>query len=90
VTTNALVILLPAVEGIGGVMVVNGGAFGTVQVEVAPNANDMIEGPGITGADNKSIVNTLAAARRGDYIKIDYGDANGWHITDMKGTWARE
>ncbi len=90
VTTNALVITLPAVEGIGGVMVVNGGAFGTVLVEVAPNANDMIEGPGITGADNKSILNTQATACRGDYIKLDYGDANGWHITNMKGTWARE
>jgi len=90
VDTDAKVILLPAVEGIGGIKIVNIGAFGTVLVEVAPNAADMIEGPGITGADNKSILNTKLTARRGDYIDIEYGDANGWTITRMKGTWVRE
>ena len=90
VDTDAKVITLPAVEGVGGIKVVNIGAFGTVLVEVAPNAADMIEGPGITGADNKSILNTKITAQRGDYIHLEYGDANGWTITDMKGTWARE
>lgn len=90
VDTDAKIITLPAVEGIGGIQIVNIGAFGTVLVEVAPNASDMIEGPGITAGDNKSIFNTKATARRGDYIEIEYGDANGWTITQMKGTWARE
>ena len=90
VTTDAKVITLPAAEGMAGIKVVNIAAFGTVLVEVAPNANDMIEGPGITAADNKSILNTKATARRGDYIDLEYGDANGWTITKMKGTWARE
>lgn len=90
VTTDAKVITLPAVEGIGGIKIVNIAAFGTVLVEVAPNANDMIEGPGISAADNKSILNTKATARRGDYIELEYGDANGWTITEMRGTWARE
>ena len=90
VDTDAKIITLPAVEGIGGIKVVNIGAFGTVLIEVAPNAADMIEGPGITAADNKSILNTKTTARRGDYINLEYGDANGWTITDMKGTWVRE
>jgi len=90
VTTDAKIITLPAVEGITGIRVVNGGAFGTVAVTVSPNANDMIEGPGITAADNKDIVNTKATARRGDYIDLEYGDANGWSINKMVGTWARE
>jgi len=90
VDTDAKVITLPAVEGVGGIQVVNIGAFGTVLIEVAPNAADMIEGPGITGADNKSILNTKNTAQRGDYIHLEYGDANGWTITDMKGTWVRE
>ena len=73
-----------------GVKIVNIGAFGTVAVTVSPNANDMIEGPDITAADDKDIVNTKATANRGDYIKLEYGDANGWAIIEIKGTWARE
>jgi hypothetical protein len=89
VTVDAKTITLPAVEGMAGIRVVNGGAFGTVAVNVAPNAADMIEGPGITAADNKAIINTKATACRGDYIELEYGDANGWVITRMVGTWAR-
>jgi hypothetical protein len=84
------VVTLPAVEGISGVTLLNIGPFGTVQISADPNANDMIEGADITGADNKDIVNTLATARRGDYITLDYSDTNGWVIRDSKGTWARE
>ncbi len=90
VNTDAKIITLPAVQGIAGFKIVNIGAYGVVAVTIAPNANDMIEGPGITAADDKDIVNTAATAQRGDYVQIEYGDANGWAITDMKGTWARE
>ena len=90
VDTDAKVITLPAVEGIGGIKIVNIGSYGTIAVNVSPNAVDMIEGPGITAADNKDIINTKATAQRGDFIELEYGDANGWTITDMKGTWARE
>lgn len=90
VDTDAVVITLPAVEGISGIKVVNIAAFGAALVSVAPNAADMIEGPGITAADNKKILNTKATARRGDYVKIDNGDANGWSIVELRGTWARE
>lgn len=90
VDTDAKTVTLPAVEGMGGIKIVNIGAFGTVAVTVSPNANDMIEGPDITGADNKDLVNTKATACRGDYIDLDYGDANGWVVRDIKGTWARE
>jgi hypothetical protein len=89
VDTDAKTVTLPAVEGMGGIKVVNIGAYGTVLVTVAPNAVDMIEGPDITAADNKGILNTKATAQRGDYIVLEYGDANGWVITDKKGTWAR-
>lgn len=90
VDTDAKIITLPAVEGIGGIQIVNIGAFGAVAVKVTPATGDMIEGPGITGSDNKYIINTKETARRGDYIDIEYGDANGWTITRIKGTWARE
>jgi len=88
VDTDAVVITLPAVEGINFVRVGNLGAYGTVGVSVAPNAADMIEGPGITAADNKAIVNTKATAQRGDWIEIADGDANGWSAK-FKGIWAR-
>lgn len=90
VDTDAKTITLPAVEGMGGIKIVNIGAFGTVAVTVAPNAADMIEGPDITAANDKDLVNTKATACRGDYIELDYGDANGWVVRDIKGTWARE
>lgn len=90
VDTDAVVLTLPAVGGISGVKVVNIAAFGVSGVSVSPNAVDMIEGPGITAADDKDIINTKATARRGDYITIIDGDANGWSITEMKGTWARQ
>lgn len=89
VDTDAVVITLPAVEGIN-VGVGNIAGFGVAGVSVSPAAADMIEGPDITAADNKDIVNTKATARRGDYIILEYGDANGWMITQKVGTWARE
>jgi hypothetical protein len=88
VDTDAVTITLPAVEGINFVRVGNLGAYGAVGTSVAPNAADMIEGPGITAADNKAIINTKATAQRGDWIEIANGDANGWS-SRFKGTWAR-
>lgn len=90
VDTDAKTITLPAVEGMAGIKIVNIGAFRTVAAKVAPNAADMVEGPDITAADNKYIINTKDTARRGDYIALEYGDANGWTITEKKGVWARE
>lgn len=90
VDTDAKTITLPAVEGMGGIKIVNIGADAAVAVTISPNSADMIEGPGITAADDKDIINTKATARRGDYVVIDYGDGNGWVIREMRGTWARE
>jgi hypothetical protein len=91
VDTDAKTITLPAIaDGLGGVTIVNGGAFGTVAVTISPNANDMILGPDITGADNKDLINTKATAKRGDHVKLDLGDADGYVVTQLSGTWARE
>lgn len=90
VDTDAKVITLPAVEGMRGIRLMNGGGFGMVAVTVSPNAADMIEGPDITASDDKDIVNTKATAQRGDYIDIAQGDANGWVITAKRGIWARQ
>lgn len=88
VTADAKTITLPAVEGVGKFRVVNGGAYGTIGITIAPNANDMIEGPNTSVTDADTWANTKATACRGDYVDIEYSDANGWAITAMRGTWA--
>ena len=87
IDTDAKAITLPAVNGMSKIRVMNGGAYGTIAVTVSPNASDMIEGADITGADDGDRANTKATACRGDYIDLDYGDANGWVITAKVGTW---
>lgn len=91
VDTDATVTTLPAIaDGLGGVKIVNIGAFGTVAVNLSPAALDMVLGPDITGLDNKDLINTKATAKRGDYVVLDLGDADGYVVTEMVGTWARE
>jgi len=87
VTVDAKAITLPAVEGMAGIRIVNGAAFGVSIITVSPNSNDMIEGPDITGANDEDRVNTKATARRGDLIDLEYSDANGWVITKLVGIW---
>lgn len=91
VDTDAVVITLPAIaDGLGGLKIVNIAAFAVSGVAVSPAAADMILGPDITGADNKDLINTKATAKRGDYVVVDLGDADGYVVTEMAGTWARE
>ena len=89
VTADAKVITLPAVEGMS-FRVVNAGAFGTVAVNISPNALDAIEGPDLVGVDDKDLINTKATACRGDYADLEYGDATGWIVRKLVGTWAIE
>jgi hypothetical protein len=70
------------------VRIVNGAAFGTAGIDVAPNASDLIISRDIAGTDNHGLVNTKATACRGDYVDLEYGDATGWIVTKMRGTWA--
>ena len=61
-----------------------------VEITIAPNSNDRITGCDITGAEDKDMVNTLATAKRGDYITLAYGDGDGWSVVAMGGVWTRE
>lgn len=89
VTTDAKTITLPAVAGLA-FRIINAAAFGTVAVTISPNASDAIGGPDLTATDDKDLINTKATACRGDYVDIEYGDATGWIVTKMVGTWAKE
>jgi hypothetical protein len=82
---------LPAIAtGFAGATILAIGAFGTTAVTVDPAAADMVLGPDITGADNKDLICTKATQRRGDFVKLDIGDADGYVVTQLRGTWARE
>lgn len=90
VDTDAQTITLPVVAVGSLCKIVNIGAFGTVAVTISPAAADSIEGPDITAADNKDIINTKATAQRGDYAVLGDANADGYIVTELKGTWARE
>jgi len=87
VNTTGKTITLPAVAAMS-FRIMNVGAYGTVELDVAPNAVDLIIYKDSSGTDNHGLINTLATAQRGDYLDIEYGDANGWIVTKSKGTWA--
>lgn len=90
VDTDAVVVTLPAVATPVNCKIVNIGAFGTVALNVSPNASDKIQGPDLPGTDNKDLINTKATARRGDFVVLTTGDANGAVVAELRGTWATE
>jgi hypothetical protein len=69
---------------------VNVGGDGTVLITISPNANDMIQGVGLTGANDKDILNTKATAKHGDLVTIVNDKVDGWVVSRMHGTWARQ
>ena len=88
---DADALTLPAIAaGLSGLTIMAVGAFGTTAVTIDPNASDMILGPDITGADNKDLILTKATQRRGDFVTLIAGDADGYMVTAMRGIWARE
>lgn len=90
VDTDAQVITLPVVATPVNCKIVNLGAFGAVAVNISPAAADKVQGPDLPGTDNKDLINTKATARRGDFVKLATGDANGALVTELRGIWATE
>lgn len=91
VDTDAVVVTLPATATAGQrIRFVNAGAFGTVGFSLDPAAADKVMGPDIAGEDNKDLINTKATAQRGDFVELIAGHADGWTVSDIKGTWAQE
>lgn len=84
--TDAKTITLPAVAGMA-FMVMNTGAYGTVEIDVAPNASDLVIYKDSSGTDNHGLVNTKATAQRQDFLDIEYGDATGWIVRRSRGIW---
>jgi hypothetical protein len=90
-TGDGTALTLPSIaDGLSGLAIVSGGAFGTQATTIDPAAADMILGPDISGGDNKDLINTKATQRRGDYVVLIAGDADGYMVTELRGIWARE
>jgi len=88
---DADALTLPAIAtGLSGLTILAVGAFGTTAVTIDPAAADMILGPDITGADNKDLICTKATQRRGDFVELIAGDADGYMVVKKRGVWARE
>jgi hypothetical protein len=91
VDTDGVVITLPAtVDGMEFVVMNGGSAVGAAGISISPNSADLIAGPDIAGTDNKDQINTKATAVPGDYEALSGGNASGFVITAMRGTWAEE
>lgn len=81
---------LPAVAaGLGSILIYAVGAFGTTALTISPNANDSIAGPDAAATDDSDLILTKATQRRGDYVWLGHGDADGYHVKQLKGTWAK-
>lgn len=90
VTATAVVTLPVTALAAERIKLVCAGPFGTVQISVDPAAADSVAAPDITGTADKDLINTLATARRGDFVEITAGHADGYVAGAMKGTWAEE
>lgn len=90
VDTDNVVITLPSTVAGMTFIVRNSASDGAAKVSISPAALDKIMGNGFTSADNKDAINTKATAKKGDYMKLVADGANGWFVTAVRGTWARE
>lgn len=88
VTADAKTITMPAVAAMHCV-VMNGVADAGALVTIAMATGDGVAYKDAASTDDKSLLNTKATARRGDYVVIEYGDANGWQVTRARGVWAK-
>lgn len=80
---------LPAIAtGVDGVTILAVGAFGTTAVVVDSDAADKMHGPDLGGSDGQTITLTKATQRRGDFVTLGTGDADGHTVTALRGTWA--
>jgi hypothetical protein len=81
---------IPAVAtGLGDIVLLAVGAFGTTAVVVDGDNADSFLGQDITAGDGKSLTLTKATQRRGDFLRIIGAEADG-HLVKKRGTWVRE
>lgn len=57
---------------------------------ISPDADDKIQGTGITAADDKDLINSGASDAIGDTAQLVCDGVDGWRIVNLIGTWARQ
>jgi predicted RecA/RadA family phage recombinase len=82
---DAHVVILPAIAA-GLDFTVRCGVDGQ-RLAISPNANDRIMGADIAGTDDHDHILTKATAKKGDFIHLSYGGANGYIIRAARGVW---
>jgi hypothetical protein len=94
VTVDTKIITLDAIAtALSGykVTIVNGAGFGVAGIVVDANSSEVISGGCdlAAGGAGKKFTNTKTTAQRNDFIELA-GNATGWNITNLRGTWAIE
>lgn len=89
-STTSIVATLPATEAGLTFTFVVGQLTAATGHSVSPAAADQIIGNGFTAADDKDAICSAATDRVGDAITIVGDGVDGWYITSVTGTWARE
>lgn len=85
-----VVFTLPSTENGLFYTIINGVLSSGVGIAYSPAAADRIIGPGLTGVDNKDLINSGATDVVGDTAIIVGDGSDGWWITSLMGTWAKE
>ncbi len=62
----------------------------TTGLSIDPATLDAIMGNGLTSVDDKDLINTAATDAEGDSVTVVADGADGWWITAINGTWAKE
>jgi hypothetical protein len=88
--TASITITLPAIATGNSFTFYNAGERdGLVEITIDPNASDGIALGG-SATDGVTLVNTLATAKRGDFVTLASGDQGVfWFPTAMQGVWAK-
>jgi hypothetical protein len=70
------------------------GPDGGGQISISPAAADGIAAVGTATVVNKDLINTLATAKKGDYVTVAAGTGatgvTAWHVVAQRGIWAKE
>lgn len=89
-STTSVVVTLPATaKGLRFTLVVKQLTTATGH-SFSPAAADYITGNGLTAVDDKDLICSAASDRVGDAVQIVADGVDGWFITAVSGTWAKE
>ena len=90
IVTSTATVTLPAIATGQAMTFINGAEDGHAGITISPAAVDGILYNG-DNTDNKDIINTLATAKKGDYVKLaSLASGAYWTVTEINGTWAKE